>query len=88
MGEAPLYLEYSREVTHVRLVLQGYLAHKKTPTSLRNPYGPGYGSTMVLGGGVFLWARCPCTPNTVERSHTPGSSVKVNPGRLLVQSTG
>ena len=34
--------------------LRGYLAHKKTPIPL-GPYG------RVLQGGVFLWARYPCS---------------------------
>ena len=37
--------------------LQGYLAHKKTPTPLGQPYGPGRIPTVGSWGGAFSYER-------------------------------
>ena len=58
------------------LVLQGYLAHKKHPPSLRPPYGPRDRPTVGSYGGDVSYERG--TPVTDNYCRTPGSTFALN----------
>ena len=71
-GERFLMSETSRTGETVDIlaeaVLQGYLAHKKTPPPARTPSGPQahtYG--RIMGGFVFLYVRYPCTESVAAQ---------------------
>ena len=67
---------------HAIMHLQGYLAHKKThfPRTLTKAYASGPRG-FLGGGGVFLWARYPCTTLSTFQGKEPGLVKPVRPNQ-------